>query len=240
MNNKFSEGMEEFTRETGQVPTANGVYPPQSLPSNRSGLMRVLDNQDIQGSGFHLSVLGLELDRQVSEKEWLSFGAMLFRFQGYMQLFIGDWLLVGERQWGKTYKDIAVLFKRKPKTLRNFRWVCGSVEMSLRRDNLTYSHYKEVASLTRPEQERLLSLASENGWSVARLHKAIPGNSTPSSTKPIDRAQKQLEDYTRFVIEQKDEVPYMEVEQRQQFIEQSRFLGEYYTRLANWAEGREE
>lgn len=44
--------------------------------------------------------------------------------------------------------------------------------MSRRRDNLTWTHHYEVAPLEPAEQDRLLALAEEKGWSVRELRKA--------------------------------------------------------------------
>lgn len=239
MADKFRDGMEELMDDVEQgVPDASAVFPGSKvMPPNRSGLMRVLENNDIQASGFHLSVRGLELDREVSESEWMKFGATLFRFQDYLSLFIGDWLVVGEHKWGKTYQSIAKNFRRKEKTLRNYRWVCGSVEMSVRKDNLTFGHYQIVASYDRNLQSDYLAWASNNNASVGQLREYVAGK---SGKRPVDKAEKQVNDYTRAILKSKDDVPYMQAEDRERFVEQTRYLAEYYTNLWRWASGNEE
>lgn len=60
-----------------------------------------------------------------------------------------------------------------PKSLRNYAWVASRVQLSLRRDNLSYSHHELVAALEPDQQERWLRFASENRLSVEDLRMAL-------------------------------------------------------------------
>ena len=48
-------------------------------------------------------------------------------------------------------------------TARNAAWVCATFEPSRRRDNLTFKHHAEVASLPADEADTLLDWAQERG-----------------------------------------------------------------------------
>jgi len=54
-------------------------------------------------------------------------------------------------------------------TWMNYAWVCSSVQISLRKEILTYKHHEVVAPLEPPEQQRWLDEAIENKWSVHQL-----------------------------------------------------------------------
>jgi hypothetical protein len=55
----------------------------------------------------------------------------------------------------------------------NYAWVAGKVEISLRKEILTYKHHEVVAPLPPPEQEAWLTKAIEEDWSVHELRAAI-------------------------------------------------------------------
>jgi predicted RNA-binding Zn-ribbon protein involved in translation (DUF1610 family) len=83
--------------------------------------------------------------------------------------WIGDWLLYGTAKWGERYSEAAKLTGYDPKTLRNMRYVSSRFDVSLRRDDLTWSHHALLASLERDAQAYWLQRASEDRLSVADL-----------------------------------------------------------------------
>ena len=69
-------------------------------------------------------------------------------------------------------------------TLRNFKYVSSRVELSLRNDNLTWNHHVAIAPLESTEQQNWLDKASELGWKVKDLRRAIK-ESKPSEYPPV-------------------------------------------------------
>ena len=73
-------------------------------------------------------------------------------------------------------------------SLRNIVSVCTRVELSRRRDNLTFSHHEAVARLSPPEQSRWLDKAAEQGLTSkgprAAVRAAAQGG--PSLLQPGD------------------------------------------------------
>lgn len=124
-------------------------------------------------NGFQLTRLGLFIPEGASRDDWDLVGDVLFRLHDSIQLLIGDYLVGLEREYGITYKDFAEKTGRSIKTLRNYCYVAGNVQMSLRRDNLDYSHYMLVAGMKPKEQKKWLNRASEQGWSKRELEAEI-------------------------------------------------------------------
>lgn len=141
---------------------------------------RAIVNDDgvLQLDSFQITPIGLVGGEQASEIEWKKLGKTLFRLHDSLQIILGDWLVRGERLYGKTYEDMAIEFDRKRKTLYNWKYVMSSVDISLRRENLTYKHYMIVAAMDYENQAKWLGLASQNNWGAGKMqdeiHRAYP------------------------------------------------------------------
>lgn len=116
---------------------------------------------------------GLEFYGDLTYEEWEELGVGLQRLGRAWQWWVGDWLNYGEHRWGEKYAQAVEVTGSEEKTLRNAVYVCGNVEMSRRRDNLSFSHHAEVASLDPDEQDALLSEAEERDWSRNQLRDAV-------------------------------------------------------------------
>ena len=84
----------------------------------------------------------------------------LKKIEGCIQFWIGDFLAYRNQKWGM-YDDIAEETGYEKKALRNIKYVADNVNSSLRKDNLSFSHHTEVASLT-PEKQLFLNKAVDN------------------------------------------------------------------------------
>lgn len=107
---------------------------------------------------------GLVLANDTTYPEWEAIGELLDKIEGSVHWWIGDWLNFGEQRYGEMYSQPLDETKYEYKTLRNDKYVADKVELSRRRDNLSYSHHCEVAPLEPKEQEYYLELAEpKNG-----------------------------------------------------------------------------
>ncbi len=97
---------------------------------------------------FAISRRGLIIDEGVTEAEWLGFADVILHMRDSLALMIGDWLAYGETRYGVTYARFIEFFGLDEQTLYDYRWVCGSVQFSLRKENLFYNHYKAVAKFS--------------------------------------------------------------------------------------------
>lgn len=120
---------------------------------------------------FTLSPVGLISARSVSLDEWLDVGKALARVGSGVQWWIGDWLNYGEGrpEWGEKYEKAMEMFNMAEQTLKNMKWVSGAIELSRRRDNLSWKHHATVAYCAPKDQCKLLGLALKSNWSVAKL-----------------------------------------------------------------------
>lgn len=93
--------------------------------------------------------------------------------EGSVMWWIGDWLRFGERKYGQMYEQALEATDRSYKTLRNAAYVGNQIELSRRRDNLSWGHHAEVAALDPGQQDYWLDLAETEDLSVMKLRAAI-------------------------------------------------------------------
>lgn len=133
---------------------------------------------------FALNANGLVVTGTPSITEWLQVGERLRKIEKHIQFAIGDWLNYGKSRYGEMYSQALEETDYTKGALRDFAWVSRQVAPSLRKDNLTFSHHKEVAAFTtednkpdvEKQQEWLEKAAIGDGekpWSVSTLRNAI-------------------------------------------------------------------
>jgi hypothetical protein len=78
-----------------------------------------------------------------------------------------------KRKWGTKYSMALQLTGLEYQTLKNCVYVYEKVELSRRRDKLSWSHHSEVAPLNPSEQEELLERAERENWTRSELREAV-------------------------------------------------------------------
>jgi hypothetical protein len=162
--------------------TNSMLAPVGARPSVEGGNIRV--------GNFLLTSTGLTINGQISHEEWQQMGEVLHRLDGAIQWLIGDWLVYGERVWGETYEQIAELTGISYQTLRDYAWVARNVDLSLRKDNLTFNHHKLVTSMEPATQRQWLEHAAEQGLSISQMKAAIEGKVPPTLSDGKDPVSK--------------------------------------------------
>lgn len=115
----------------------------------------------------------LEIKSGATFEEWDKIGHTLKTFYRANKWWIGDWLNFGERKYGETFSQALDETDFEYHTLQNYKYVANRIEMSRRRDNLSFSHHSEVASLEPKEQEKWLAMAEKEGWDRAEMRRQI-------------------------------------------------------------------
>jgi hypothetical protein len=108
-------------------------------------------------------------DEEIDAREWVHVGQRLGSMSRCSQWWLGDWVRYGTTRWGEKYKEAARITGYDVKTLRNIVYVAEQVEVSRRRDNLTWIHHAEVCALEPAEQDKWLDLAESQRMTVADL-----------------------------------------------------------------------
>src|SRR6516162_3005610 len=168
-------------RPTGRCPRAGarararGRCSGVSRPARQLRLAKPPAAGVLTFDGGTLTRVGLDLD-DIGVEHWSDVGRALADIGQSLRWAIGDWLLFGEhRDWGDKYTDAQAWFGLDYKSLRNCAYVASAVEVSRRRDNLSWTHHAEVAAFEPDEQDRWLDRAAKNGWTVRELRAWMKG-----------------------------------------------------------------
>jgi N6-adenosine-specific RNA methylase IME4 len=120
-----------------------------------------------------VSQTGLDLPESLTFEEWESVGESLKGVERSLMWWIGDWLRFGERKWGEQYSQAIEATEKSYQTLADAKWVAEKFESSRRRENLSWSHHREVAALPAEAADRMLHLAGAEDWSRNDLRKHV-------------------------------------------------------------------
>lgn len=142
----------------------------------------------IQIDKCRLTPTGATFDDGLTMPEWLAIGKKLKIVETCHQFLLGDWLNFGKASYGEKYSLALEMTDYDYQSLRDCVWVCGSVELSRRKDSLSFSHHKEVAGEKPNDQELWLARAESNKWSVMDLREAI--RDSKAKKQPKDQGNK--------------------------------------------------
>jgi hypothetical protein len=106
-------------------------------------------------------------------QEWVAHGRRLGMAGRHVGWWIGDWLRYGNAAYGERYSRAANVTGYDTQTLMNMVYVATQVDVSRRREALSWSHHAEVAALAEDEQQRWLTRAEATRLSVRDLREEI-------------------------------------------------------------------
>ena len=105
--------------------------------------------------------------------DWVAIGNDLLCISSASAWWLGDWIVYGQRSYRQRYMAALEATPLDYQTLRNYAWVARHVEMSRRRDTLSFQHHAEVAALPADEQELWLQRAEDGSWSRNELRRRL-------------------------------------------------------------------
>jgi len=143
------------------------------IPSRKALSPVQMDNGQLSLHGFQFTRRGLIAPANATQEQWLDVGEFLFNLEEGIQLLIGDYLVGVEHEYGITYQKLAEATGKSEKTLRNYKTVAGSINLSLRRDNLFFGHYSLLQAMKPKDQKYWIDRASQESWSIAQLRNEI-------------------------------------------------------------------
>lgn len=130
---------------------------------------------NIDAPGFVVTWTGLVVNGQPSFAEWAHLGQQLAVVERATHWAIGDWLIYGEGAFCEMYAQALEETRFAYDTLAHDKWLAGKIEFWRRRQNLSWSHHREVGALEPDEQDYWLDLAEQNDWTRQELRAAVKG-----------------------------------------------------------------
>jgi hypothetical protein len=134
---------------------------------------------------------GLLLPDHLPFQDWLAYGHRLGKVTGALMWRIADWLFYGEGEYGSRYQEGMDATGLDYQTCRNYATVAGRYDLSLRKDNLSFSHHMLLTRQTDEAIHYWLDKAEAEHWSFHRLHDELKTagviGSTPRELEPSKR-----------------------------------------------------
>ena len=141
--------------------------------ARRDTALVLRDGAPLQQGPFTLSQTGLTARGTPSFAEWEKCGAVLQQIEGAVQWWVGDWLNFGQHAYGEKYSQVLDATHWKYQTLANFAYVAQHIDISRRRENVTFSLSAEVAALPPADQEVWFDRIEEEGLTRSTLRSAM-------------------------------------------------------------------
>lgn len=142
------------------------------------------EKKDILYSSFTLHKNGITPNGDPTFDQWQEVGKFIQKAGGAVHFWIGDWLNYGEQKFGEMYAQAMEATGFDYQTLADDKYVASKVPLSRRRENLSFSSHREVASLSPEKQEELLEKASTEGLRSKDIRALAKGEQPEKLTKP--------------------------------------------------------
>jgi hypothetical protein len=139
----------------------------------------VVDSGSLRGVGtarqvnVSVSRVAWSACRTLRYDEWCRQGAHLSVAEKSSAWWLGDWLRYGVVQYGRRYAIASRVTGYDGKTLRNLAYVAGRYASDRRREEVSWSHHAELASLDPEQQERWLDRAVAERLSIKALRQRL-------------------------------------------------------------------
>lgn len=121
----------------------------------------------------------LSINENITLDEWAELGRQLQYVEGSVQFWIGDWARFGDKKGfmrkytdSKVYDELEEITGLKRQTIQDFKSIAERTS-SLRNEDLTFNHHREVAKLSPEQQVQFLNKASEEKLSVRELRDEV-------------------------------------------------------------------
>ncbi|MEU2955659.1 LmbU family transcriptional regulator [Streptomyces xanthochromogenes] len=129
--------------------------------------------------------VGLKIPAILSYDRWEKAGLHIFQIADSSAWCLGDWLVYGQERYSDRYRTGVQAAGLDYQTLRNYAWVARHFELGRRRENLSFGHHAEVASLPPEQADTWLDRAEEQGWSRNRLRLQLRESRQGSRAAPL-------------------------------------------------------
>jgi len=127
------------------------------------------------------SLSGMGFSDALPFDRWVEIGRNVRTHQNASLWWLGDWLNHGKKMYGRRYKYGVALSGLDYHTLRNYAMVARRLDLSRRRDNLSFHHHAEVCALSPEQQDLWLDRAEEGAWTRNELRRQLREERRPTT-----------------------------------------------------------
>jgi N6-adenosine-specific RNA methylase IME4 len=121
-----------------------------------------------------VSRIGWVVPAKLTSEQWHEAMQTISDIEGSIMWVLGDgWRAGEERKEYGAGEETATTLGLNYDTCRNAAWVAGRIELSRRRDNLSFGHHQAVAPLDPYEQDRFLDAAEKDRCTVKDIRTTV-------------------------------------------------------------------
>lgn len=142
--------------------------------------IKLENSGELIDSYCELTSTSLKFTRDITKKEWQAVFNSLSLMNKCMHFWIGDCLGYHKQEWGM-YKDLAEITGFDESTIKDDKYTANKIESSRRRDNLSFSHHREVAPLEPEKQDYWLDKAEKENLTQKQLRNEIREERLPKT-----------------------------------------------------------
>jgi hypothetical protein len=118
---------------------------------------------------------------------WCDAGTRITLLGNASAWWLGDWIVFGQRKYGRRYKCALTITRLDYQTLRNYASVARRFPPERRRRDLSFQHHAEVAALDDEAQDRWLDAAQAGHWSRNELRRRMKRVTATAETTSVIR-----------------------------------------------------
>jgi len=127
-----------------------------------------------QIEGITFTATSAVIDKSISEEDFCAALKQVLGMSVAVQWWIGDMLAFGYKAYEELTAQLEGEYKRKLKSLQNYRYVAAKIQRSLRRETLTFGHHALVAAYPANKQRQLLRIAVNENLTISEFRKQLP------------------------------------------------------------------
>lgn len=162
-----------------------------------SSVVALSPSRSITPRGTAYDRTSLVIVGDLAFEEWNAIGAQIGEIGHASLWWLGDWLQYGAKQpYGEKYAQAIENTGYEYGTLRNAASVAGRIELSRRRDSLSWGHHAEVAKLDPAEQDVWLDRAEAEKWTCGQLRVALRRARLEAARAPVPGGMMELRSVT--------------------------------------------
>ena len=102
-----------------------------------------------------------------------SMGETLIRIDSAIQWWVGDWLNAGERNYHERYAQAISETGAAIQTLMDYKWVANAIKISLRKENVSFTVHKHIASLPPEKHAEAIRQAAAEKWTTREARSKV-------------------------------------------------------------------
>ncbi len=137
----------------------------------------------VASTSFEFKETGLQMAEGTTFDEWLAMGETLKRMDRAVQWWIGDWLNIGESNYGEMYAQAVDETGAAYQTLANYKWVAAAIEFSRRRESVKFGVHAEIASLPESKHAEYLDRSEAENWTVREARRQVKAQKALTGTQ---------------------------------------------------------